>query len=248
MRLERAVAAAANITRSEAKAAVKSGRVALDGEIVRLPDLKIDPYASELMLDGVRIAYKKYRYFMMNKPSGCVSSTDDPRDKTVLDLMEREHKKLGLFPAGRLDKDAEGLLILTNDGNFCHDVISPKKNVQKRYYVETAGRLTAEDCAKVEKGIALPDGTSFLPGRLELIGGEGAESAYMTIHEGKFHQVKRMLTACGRPVKYLKRIAIGALSLDEGLLPGEYREMTADEKEAVFAAADTGSKTMERLK
>ena len=164
-----------------------------------------------------------------------LSATDDARDKTVLDLLPDKYKKLKLFPAGRLDKASEGLMLLTNDGDYAHRVISPNKNVFKKYYVETEGKLTQEDIKAVERGIELKDFTS-MPGKMEILSSGEKSSAYVFIREGKYHQVRRMLQSLGKPVTYLKRMAIGSLHLDETLAPGGFREMTIEEANKAFIA------------
>lgn len=231
MRLDRAVSSSGAVSRKDVKAIIKSGRVAVSGKTVKDPGVKVDPDRDEICLDGRKLTYEKHRYILMNKPAGVVSSTDDPRDRTVLDLLPEEYSGYGLFPAGRLDKDAEGLLILTDDGDYCHRVISPKKNVFKKYYVKVDGELTQKDAEAVARGIKTQGGGDFMPGKLDII---GHNEAFISIREGKYHQVKRMLASVGKPVLYLKRVSIGMLKIDEDLPPGGFRKMPAEEAALVF--------------
>ena len=230
-RLDKIIGASTPYSRKEIKSLVKSGRVTVDGRIAAAPDDKANPEKSVISVDGVRIGYRKNRYFMMNKPAGYLSATEDKNSPTVTDLLREEDRAFELFPAGRLDKDSEGLLILTDDGVFCHDVISPKKHVYKTYYVETAEALCGSDCEEFRRGIVLGDGTQCLPGELEIT---GRNCGKVKIREGKFHQVKRMLGSLGKPVTCLKRVAIGGLLLDENLEKGGYRELTEGEISKIF--------------
>lgn len=172
---------------------------------------------------------------MMNKPAGYVSSTEDRKEKTVMSLLDGVYVRLDLFPAGRLDKDAEGLLILTDDGDYAHRIITPSKKVYKTYYVETDGALSGDDAAAFRDGVVLRDGLHCLPARLDILTSGDKSTAYVVIREGKYHQVKRMLASRGKRVTYLKRVAIGGLKLDGRLEAGQYRELTAEEAWAVFS-------------
>ena len=221
-RLDKIIAGTGRFTRSEATALIKRGRILVDGHIVKKTAEKYDPETERISIDGVKLEYMKFRYIMMNKPPGYVSSTADRREKTVLELLDDKYRKLGLFPAGRLDKDAEGLLLLTNDGKFAHSVTSPSRRVNKRYYIKLDDGITNADVASFADGLVLSDGTKCLHATLEAVSG----GALVTLCEGKYHQVKRMMSSIGKPVKYLKRIAIGGLVLDENLKPGEYCELT----------------------
>lgn len=232
-RLDKLVAASGKYTRSEATAMIRRGEVLVNGAAVRSGAEKFDADRDEILVRGEAIGWKPLRYFIMNKPDGVLSATEDRSETTVIDLLPPELRRLGLAPAGRLDKNSEGLLLLTNDGALAHRVISPNKMVYKKYYVETDGVLTEEDCQAVEEGIALKDFTT-LPGRLEILQPSGPGKAYIFIREGKFHQVRRMLGSRQKPVTYLKRLAIGGLKLDETLAPGQFRELTVEEAEAVF--------------
>ena len=173
---------------------------------------------------------------MLHKPAGVLSATEDGRGETVLDLLAPEYRKIGLFPVGRLDKDTEGLLLLTDDGALAHDLLAPKRHVDKVYFARTDGALTAEDCAAFAAGITLGDGLECLPAKLEILESGAQSEALVTIHEGKFHQIKRMLASRGKPVVYLKRLSMGALVLDETLGKGEYRLLTAQEIENLRAS------------
>ncbi len=233
LRLDKIISSAGVATRSEVKRLVKQARVTVDGVTAPACDMKCDPEKSEIRVDGVLLRYSEYHYIMMHKPAGVLSATEDGRGETVLDLLDDATKKLGLFPVGRLDKDAEGLLILTDDGDFCHKVISPKSGVVKKYYVETEYPVPASACAEFERGIVLADGLHCLPARLELLG-ENECRAYVYVSEGKFHQVKRMMASVGCPVTYLKRLAEGGLALDESLGKGQWRELAETERVSIF--------------
>lgn len=233
LRLDKIISSAGLAARSEVKRLVRQGRVTVDGITASSADMKCDPERSEIRVDGQLLKYSEYHYIMMNKPAGVLSATEDGRGETVLDLLDGPTRKLGLFPVGRLDKDAEGLLILTDDGEFCHRVISPKSGVVKKYYVETENPVPASACAEFEKGLVLSDGLHCLPAALELFG-EEEKRAFVYVREGKFHQVKRMMAAVGCPVTYLKRVAEGGLQLDEDLGKGEWRELSETERVSIF--------------
>lgn len=220
-------------SRHDVQKLIRKKAVAIDGETVTKPDFKLDPEQHEIRVNGQAIAFRKNIYIMMNKPQGVVCATQDNLSKTVLDLVPESLRRRDLAPAGRLDKDTVGLLILTDDGDFAHRIISPKKHVYKRYYAELDGAVTGETVREFESGVTLSDGTACLPARLEIA---GENSAYVEICEGKFHQVKRMFSACGLTVKYLRRVSIGGLELDSALAEGECREMTEDEKSALFTS------------
>lgn len=217
--------------RKEVRQIIKSGRVRLDGAAVTAPETKFDPEKSLVELDGSPLGYSKFHYYMMDKPSGVLTATRDGKQKTVLDLVTPEMRRMGLFPVGRLDKDTSGLLLLTNDGNFAHRVISPKSEVEKLYYAKVEGIPDADDCRAFEQGLILADGTKCLPARLELLGGN---ECYVYVMEGKYHQVKRMLASRGKPVLELRRLAVGGLALDPALGPGGFRELTNEDLCTVF--------------
>jgi len=238
MRLDKLISAAAGVSRTEAKAMLRAGRVRLDGDPVTDGAVRAEETA-ELTLDGAPLRYRKHVYLMMHKPAGVLSATEDRRDRTVLDLLPEALRRQELFPAGRLDKDTTGLLILTSDGDFCHRVISPKQEVWKRYLAVTAGPLLPEHAARFREGLRLEDGLCCLPAGLEILRSGEESECIVTLREGKFHQVKRMLAACGAPVTRLHRLSVGGLELDPALAPGEARELTEEERERVFSSKVT---------
>ena len=218
-------------TRSEIRDWIRGGRVSVDGRVLRRPEEKLDPETAELELDGKSLRYRSRRYFMMDKPEGVITATEDAAQKTVLDLLPPELRRLGLFPVGRLDKDTSGLLLLTNDGDFSHRVTSPKGGVWKRYLAELDGDPDESDAAAFREGLLLGDGTRCLPAGLKRL---GAGRCIVTVQEGKYHQVKRMLASRGKPVLKLRRLSVGGLELDESLGPGGVRELEADDLCTVF--------------
>lgn len=231
-RLDKFISSQTALSRKEAQKAIRDKRVTVNGELSRSVDIKIDTEADAVALNGKALTYQPHVYYMMNKPSGVVSATEDRVEKTVLDLLPLELRRKGLFPAGRLDKDTTGMLILTDDGDYAHRMLSPKKHVKKRY-IATLDR-TPDDSISVrfEEGIVLKDGTVCKSGQASLL--DGTRVA-VEISEGKYHQVKRMFAALGYHVEALERVRIGALSLDGDLSPGEVREMTKDEADLVFS-------------
>ena len=237
-RLDRVLASTGKWSRREAKLLVKQGRVLVNGSPAASVEEKWDPTAAEITVDGEDIGYRRSTWLMMHKPAGVLSATEDGRGETVLDLLPPELRRLGLFPVGRLDKDTEGLLLLTDDGKTAHDLLSPRHHVDKVYYARTEGCLTEEDCAAFRAGMTLGDGLQCLPAELEILSAGTESEALVTLREGKFHQVKRMLSARGKPVTYLRRVRMGNLPLDPALRPGEYRFLTANELEILGAAGD----------
>lgn len=231
MRLDKYLSDMGIASRKELRSIIKSGRVSVDGKPALSPEMKVSG-ESCVCLDGERLGYSRFHYYMMNKPAGVLSATEDGRQKTVLDLVSPQMKRLGLFPVGRLDKDTRGLLLLTDDGDFAHRVISPKSEVEKLYYAKVEGEPCREDAEAFAVGIELADGTRCLPAKLQLLGGN---ECLVTVMEGKYHQVKRMLASRGKPVLELKRLSIGGLRLDESLQPGEYRELTEIDLCKVFS-------------
>lgn len=225
-RLDKRLAGTGMWSRKEARELVKAGRVAVAGQVVRQIDAKVDEDAT-IEVDGTPIGGTGPVYIMLHKPAGLVSATEDAREQTVLSLLPERYQRMGLFPAGRLDKDTEGLLLLTNDGPLAHRLLSPKHHVDKVYYLEVDGILDGEDCAAVEAGMTLGDGYTCLPGHLEPL--EAGRAAHITIHEGKYHQIKRMMAARGKPVTYLKRLKFGSLELDVRLEKGAWRLLTEQE-------------------
>ena len=228
-RLDKIIASGGRNTRSSVKLLVRQGRVLVDGVPARSAEDKADPETAEIVVDGEPLAWRRYTWLMMNKPAGVLSATEDGRGETVLDLLPPELRRRGLFPVGRLDKDTEGLLLLTNEGKLAHDLLAPKKHVDKVYYARTAGELEEADCRAFAAGMTLGDGLECLPAGLEILSAGAESEALVTLREGKFHQVKRMLAARGKPVLYLRRVRMGILTLDPALGPGEYRELTEAE-------------------
>lgn len=215
-------------TRSEVKQMIRKGMVTVDGSVVRKPEEKVDGDTQTVACRGEIVGYQEYEYYMLNKPAGVVSATEDRRDRTVIDLIG-ERKRKDLFPAGRLDKDTEGLLLITNDGALAHDLLSPKKHVDKKYYARIEGKVTEEDRKKFGEGVDIGEKKMTLPAALTILCSAELSEVELTIHEGKFHQVKRMFEAVGKKVTYLKRLSMGSLELDETLLPGQYRKLTEQE-------------------
>ena len=238
LRLDKILTDSGLCSRKEAARLIREGAVSVGGSTAAAGADKYDPETTEITVGGVRLDYKRKHYYMMNKPAGVVSATEDRTEKTVIDLLGEKEKRFGLSPAGRLDKDAEGLLILTDDGDYVHRIISPAKNIWKTYYVETLGALTQADAAALAAGIVLKDGLRCLPARLEIQGTGETSTATVRIREGKYHQVKRMLAARGKPVICLRRLMIGGLRLDGSLAPGCCREMSPSETESVFQGED----------
>ena len=230
MRIDKYLAEMGQGTRSEIKKLIRSGRVMVDGETVKKPELKIDETTQKVSLEGKQIGYAKKEYYMLYKPAGVISATKDDRDKTVLDLIT-DKKRNDLFPVGRLDKDTEGLLLITNDGELAHRLLSPAHHVDKQYYALVEGELPADAVSQMEQGVTLEDGTVTRPARLELLPEKEGEftKTLLTIHEGKFHQVKRMFEALGCKVVFLKRLSMGNLVLDPELETGAYRPLTEGE-------------------
>lgn len=212
-------------TRSEVKADIKKGKIKINGIVIKDSNFKIDTLKDVVLYEGNPIVYEEFEYYMLNKPAGVVSATSDSKDKTVVDLITSKKKK-DLFPVGRLDKDTEGLLIICNDGPLCHNLLSPKKHVDKTYYVCLNDNLSKEAEEEVCAGVYIEKDVKSMPATLERI---TDDKVYLTIQEGKFHQVKKMFHAVGLEVIYLKRMSMGGLKLDESLKEGEFRPLTVDE-------------------
>lgn len=229
-RLDKLLADLGVATRSQLRDIIRSGRVQVDGVAVTRPEEKFDADACQITLDGRPLRLSSFHYYVMDKPEGVLSVTEDKKQKTVLDLLPPELKRMGLFPVGRLDKDTSGLLLLTNDGDFSHRVISPKSGIEKRYAAEVEGVPDSTDVRAFAAGIVLADGTQCLPARLETT---GTGLCYVTVMEGKYHQVKRMLASRGKPVRHLRRLSVGGLVL-EGLEPGGFRELSREDLCKVF--------------
>ena len=231
MRLDKYLSEMGAGTRSELKKAVRSGRVTVNGVKARDVSMHVEE-GDEIFMDGERVAYEQFVYYLMNKPAGVISATEDTRDRTVLDLLEGQQRK-GLFPVGRLDRDTEGLLLITNNGELAHRLLSPKNHVDKVYFArldapvgETERRLFAE-------GLRVDETFTAMPAGLEILG--PGNEVKVTIREGKFHQIKRMFEAVGREVLYLKRLSMGPLALDGSLPPGAYRRLTEEEESAIIS-------------
>ena len=229
LRIDKILSSQEIASRKEIKMLIKQGRIKVDGKIVARSEDKFDPENCEITLDDEPILYKRYIYIMLNKPDGYISATFDKYDPIVLDLIDQSYLVFEPFPVGRLDKDTEGLLVLTNDGQLAHRVLSPKKHVPKTYYAKIQGKVTEEDILAFEKGVILDDGYETMPSQLKILKSDDMSEIELTIHEGKFHQVKRMFESVGKKVVYLKRLSMGKLKLDESLGLGEYRELTEEE-------------------
>ena len=234
MRLDKYLSDMGVGTRSELKKDIRKGGVSVDGEVVKDPGHGVDA-SSRVVFKGTVIGYEEFVYYMLNKPAGVISASEDDREETVIDLIP-EPKRRDLFPVGRLDRDTEGLLLITNDGALSHRLLSPKHHVDKVYYAEVSGILNESDVELFAEGLVLSDGLECMPADLKIISvseDEYTSEAEITIREGKFHQVKRMFSSVGAEVTYLKRLSMGPLSLDPDLEPGECRRLTADELEVL---------------
>lgn len=217
-------------TRTEVKKLIRQGKVKIGDVVVKVPEQKIDTATQKVFCEGREVGYEEYEYYMLNKPAGYVSATTDAKDKTVLDLIT-DKKRKDLFPVGRLDKDTEGLLLITNDGDLAHRLLAPKKHVDKLYYAKVEGFVTEEDVRAFAEGVNIGEGEVTRSAVLEILKSDEVSEIHLTIQEGKFHQVKRMFEAVDKKVIYLKRISMGTLRLDENLKLGEYRMLTEEELE-----------------
>lgn len=240
MRLDKLVAELTGLTRSQARDVIVKGRVCVNGEVKRVIAEQVKEESDVLTLDGKELSFQRFVYFMLNKPAGTVSATQDKEAKTVLSLLSAEdRKRRNLFPVGRLDKDTEGLLFLTDDGMLSHQLISPRKHADKLYFAKLQRGITEEDITLFASGMKVDEELTAMPAVLRKLTEEesgafllpGEFAAAVTLQEGKFHQVKRMFAATGNEVLYLKRMAMGGVILDEALRPGEYRELTEKEVE-----------------
>ena len=241
MRLDKYLADMNAGTRSELKRDIRKGLVTVGGSVAKDPGKNVDPTTDEVCYRGRKIEYETYVYYMLNKPSGVISATDDKRMKTVIDLLPEERRR-DLFPVGRLDKDTEGLLLITNDGELAHRLLSPKRHVDKKYYARIKGTVTHEDVMAFARGIHLEDFTC-MPADLAIIRSGEVSEITVIIREGKFHQIKRMFEAVDKEVVYLKRLEMGSLILDAELAPGEFRRLTEEELRSlcVLAGLSRGS-------
>jgi 16S rRNA pseudouridine516 synthase len=229
MRIDKILANMGYGSRKEVKKMLKDGAVKVNGTAITDAKTHVNPEEDTIEIFGEEIRYRKFIYLMMNKPAGVISATEDFSEQTVVDLLEVEDAVFDPFPVGRLDKDTEGLLLLTNDGQLAHQLLSPKKHVPKTYFAIIEGEVTDEDVVAFKQGVMLDDGYVTKPAELKILSSGLRSTIELTITEGKFHQVKRMFQAVGKRVKYLKRIQMGPLPLDESLQIGEYRELTDEE-------------------
>lgn len=231
MRLDKFLCEMNQGTRSRVKELIRRGLVTVNGVTAKNADSRVDESTDIICVQGQRLCYQRFYYYMLNKPAGLISATQDKLSATVMELLRPEDRHAGLFPAGRLDKDTEGFLLLTNDGELAHRLLSPKKHVDKTYLVSIEHGLSPEDIQKLEQGVDIGEDCLTLPAKVR----QTEETVILlTIHEGKFHQVKRMLKAVDNGVTALKRISFGGLALDEALQPGEYRELTEDEVKILY--------------
>lgn len=234
-RLDKLLAGTGKWSRREVKALVRQGLVRVDGRLAASAEDKLDPAAAIITVAGETISLCRFTYVMLHKPAGVLTATEDRKQPTVLDLLPPELRRIGLAPVGRLDKDTEGLLLLTNDGELAHRLLSPKYHVEKRYFARVDGELSAADAEAFARGMTLGDGLECLPAGLEVL---PDRVCIVTLREGKFHQVKRMLAARGAPVLYLKRLSMGPLVLEDSLAAGAYRLLRAEEISALYRVCD----------
>lgn len=232
IRLDKYLADAGAGSRADVKKQIRWGKVTVDGKTIRQPEFKLDEATAEVTYKKEPVVYQKMKYYMLHKPAGVVSATNDKKEKTVLDLLDAKIKK-DMFPVGRLDKDTEGLLIITNDGDLAHRLLSPKKHVDKVYYAKVDGVVTQKDVEIFAEGMDIGNEEVAKPSKLVILKSDEISEIELTIQEGKFHQVKRMFQAVGKEVVYLKRLSMGTLKLDETLEPGKYRALTKEEVEAL---------------
>ena len=226
-RLDKFLSNQMNISRNDAKELIKKRFVTVNGDTAKLFDMKIDPERDAVSSEGKDVTYREHIYIMLNKPAGVVCATRDKLSETVLELIPGELRREGLFPAGRLDKDTVGFILITDDGGFAHDILSPKKHVDKKYFVILEKNITENDIELLKSGITIEVGEKCLPAEAVTAGKQN--EIFLTLREGKYHQVKRMAEALGNRVLYLKRVSIGGLALDENLKEGECREITKEE-------------------
>lgn len=229
MRLDKLLANMGFGTRKDVKKLIKQKAVTVDGVTVKDVGLQVDPDKQDVVIFGERVTYEPFIYLLMNKPAGVISATEDNYDQTVIDLLEPFHQHYEPFPVGRLDKDTEGFLLITNDGQLTHNLLSPKKHVPKVYYAQIDGEVKEEHIALFEEGVVIDDGYQTKPAKLKILASGAQSEIELEISEGKFHQVKRMFKAIGTEVTYLKRLSMGPLELDPTLALGEYRELTKEE-------------------
>lgn len=229
-RLDKTLVSTGRWTRSEVRRLIREGRVLVDGRAAAAGEEKVDAAGVDIRVDGEAVVCRRFVYVMLHKPAGVLSATEDGRGRTVLDLLPEQYRRRGIFPVGRLDKDTEGLLLLTDNGALAHELLSPKKHVDKQYFARVAGVLTEEDRAAFAGGMALGDGFNCLPAELDILTAGQESEAMVTLREGKYHQIKRMFAARGKRVVYLRRESMGSLLLDKSLAPGQWRELSAEEE------------------
>ena len=225
MRLDKFLCDTAGLTRTEAKNAVKKGQIAVNGQVQKAADFKVKENTDTVTFQGKPLSYAAFHFYMLHKPAGVITATEDKKENTVMDIL-REEKVKNLFPAGRLDKDTEGLLLITDDGELAHNLLSPKKHVDKEYLVKVRNSISEEDCRKLSEGVDIGDEKPTAPAKVERV---AEKEILLTIREGRFHQVKRMLQAVGNEVLYLKRLSMGSLRLPEDLEKGAYRPLSEEE-------------------
>lgn len=225
MRLDKFLCDTAGLTRTEAKNAVKKGQIAVNGQVQKAADFKVKETTDTVTFQGKPLSYAAFHYYILHKPAGVITATEDKKESTVMDIL-REEKVKNLFPVGRLDKDTEGLLLITDDGELAHNLLSPKKHVDKEYLVKVRDSISEEDCRKLSEGVDIGDEKPTAPAKVERV---AEKEILLTIREGRFHQVKRMLQAVGNEVLYLKRLSMGRLRLPEDLEKGAYRPLSEEE-------------------
>ena len=232
MRLDKFLADVGLGSRKEVKALIKKGHIKVNDQTIKSDKFQVDEWKDQVTYEGEQFIYQKDFYYILNKPAGVISATQDNYDQTVLDLFDDTSYREDLFPVGRLDKDTEGLLVVTNDGGLAHRLLSPKKHVEKEYFAEVNGIMTEADVQAFSQGLTIDDGEETRPAQLSIVSVNSEDETsviHLILHEGKFHQVKRMVKAVGKEVTYLKRIRMGNFLLPEDLALGEYRPMTAEE-------------------
>lgn len=225
MRLDKFLCDTAGLTRTEAKNAVKKGQIAVNGQVQKAADFKVKENTDTVTFQGKPLSYATFHYYILHKPAGVITATEDKKESTVMDIL-REEKVKNLFPVGRLDKDTEGLLLITDDGELAHNLLSPKKHVDKEYLVKVRDSISEDDCRKLSEGVDIGDEKPTAPAKVERV---AEKEILLTIREGRFHQVKRMLQAVGNEVLYLKRLSMGSLRLPKDLEKGAYRPLSEEE-------------------
>ena len=233
-RLDKFLCSQSTLTRSEAGRAIRCGRVTVDGAVCRQTAQKVDPATQTVALDGKALTYARFVYWMLNKPAGILCVSRDPKAPTVVDLLPEEARRKGLFPAGRLDKDTHGLVLITDDGDFAHRMLSPRHHIPKTYHARLDKPLPADTAQRFADGIVLEDGTECKPAQVRLLEEGETPLAEVILVEGKYHQIKRMFAAVGCHVDWLKRVKMGDLPLDESLAEGECRLLTSEEKDSIL--------------